>query len=153
MICRSKSGRKLCLGGLMSRSLIIVASLFPAAALAAQPPVVLDTFQMPNANQSIAAHAPIRLSMGPDPGGKTGATVNSDTSKTGQPSVDGTASSNSSSASNAAGGAERRSAQSQGTTGGSDGSKRGSSTGNSPSDSTDHSQNAPGNLNPSATSR
>ena len=72
----------------MSKSLIIVASLFPAAVLAAQPAVVLDTLQMPNAHQSIAAHAPIRLSMGPDPGGKTGATVNPETTKTGLPSVD-----------------------------------------------------------------
>ena len=52
----------------MSKSLIIVASLFPAAALAAQPAVVLDTLQMPNAHQSIEAHAPIRLSMGPGSG-------------------------------------------------------------------------------------
>ena len=72
----------------MSKSLIIVASLFPAAALAAQPAIVLDTLQMPNAHQSIAVHVPIRLSMGPDPGGKTGATVNPETTKTGLPSVD-----------------------------------------------------------------
>jgi len=137
----------------MSRSLIIVASLFPAATLAVQPAVVLDTLQMPNAHQSVATHAPIRLSMGPDPGGKTGATVNSDTTKTGQPSTDGAASSNSSSTSNAVGGPEQRSAQSQGNSSGSDGSKRGNSTGNLPSDSTDYSQNAPANLNPSGTSR
>ena len=131
----------------MLMTLFLVAFLFPVTAPGAKPAVVLDIhIQMPDVHQSIAAGAPILLSMGPDPGGKTGATVNSDTTKTGQPSVDSAASPNSSSASNAAGGAERGSAQSQGTT-------SGSSTGNSPSDSTDHSQNAPANLNPSATSR
>lgn len=133
---------------------ILVAFLFPVTAPDAKPAVVLDIhIQMPHAHQSIAASAPILLSMGPDPGGKTGATLNSDTTKTGQPTVDHAASPNSSGASNAAGGAERGSAQSQATTSGSDSSKRGSSTGNSPSDSTDHSQNAPTNWNPSATSR
>jgi hypothetical protein len=133
---------------------IFVAFLYPIAAPGAEPVVALDLhIQMPDAHQSVAASASILLSMGPDPGGKTGATVNSDTTKTGQPSVDSATSPNSSGASNAAGGAERESARSQGTAGGSDNSKRGSSTGNSPSDSTNHSQNAPANLNPSATSR
>ena len=128
---------------------ILVAFLFPVTAPGAKRAAVLDIhIQMPDAHQNIAASAPILL--GPDPSGKTGATVNTDTTKTGQPSVDGAASPNSSSASNAAGGAEPGSAQSQGTTSGSDSSKRGSSTGNSPKD---HSQNAPANLNPSATSR
>jgi hypothetical protein len=93
----------------MSKSLIILASLFPAAVLAAQPAVVLDTLQMPNAHQqmpnahqSIAAHAPIRLSMGPDPGGKTGATVNPETTKTGLPSVDSATTANSSSGTSSA---------------------------------------------------
>jgi hypothetical protein len=88
MIWKSQAGRKLCLEGFMSKSLIIVASLFSAAALAAQPAILLDTPRMPNAHQSIAVHALIRLSMGPDPGGKTGATVNPETTKTGLPSVD-----------------------------------------------------------------
>ncbi len=133
---------------------ILVAFLFPVPAPDAKPAVARDIhIQMPDTHQSIAASAPILLSMGPDPGGKTGATVNSDTTKTGQASVDSAASPNSSSASNAAGGAELGSAQSQGTTSASDNSKRGSSSGSSPRDSTDHSQNAPANLNPSATSR
>jgi hypothetical protein len=133
---------------------ILVALLFPVIAPDPKVAVARDIhIQMPDPHQSIAASAPILLSMGPDPGGKTGATVNSDTTKTGQPSVDSTASPNSSRTSNAAGGAERGSVQSQGTTSGSESSKRGSSSGNSPSDSTDHFQNAPANLNPSATNR
>ena len=87
----------------MSKSLIIVAALFPVAALAAQSAVVLDTLQMPNAHQNIAAHAPIRLSMGPDPGGKTGATVNPETTKTGLPIVDSTTTPTSSGGSGATG--------------------------------------------------
>jgi hypothetical protein len=66
----------------MCKSLTIVAFLFPAAVLAAQSAVVVEK------HPSNAAHAPIRLSMGPDPGGKTGATVNPETSKTGLPSED-----------------------------------------------------------------
>ena len=97
-------GTKIVFGeGFMSKSLIIVASLFPVAALAAQAAVVLDTLQMPNAHQSIAAHAPIRLSMGPDPGGKTGATVNPETTKTGLPSGDSATTPTSSGASGATG--------------------------------------------------
>ena len=135
---------------------ILVAFLlpFPATAPEAQPAVVRDIhIQMPDTHPSIPTNAPILLSMGPDPGGKTGAPVNSDTTKTGQPAVDGGASPNSSSAGNAAGGAEGGSAQSQGTTSGSDSSQRGSSTGNSGSASTNRSQNGPANLNPSATRR
>jgi hypothetical protein len=104
---------------------ILVALLFPVSAPDAESAVVRDVhIQMSNAHQSTATSAPILLSMGPDPGGRTGATVNSDTTKTGQPSVDSAASRNSSSTSNAAKGAERGSAQSQGTTSGSDGSLR-----------------------------
>ena len=142
----------------MSMTVILVALLYPVTATApsAEPAVALAMhIQMSDAHQSVSANAPILLSMGPDPGGKAGATANSDTTKTGQPSMDGTASPNSSSASNAAGGAVPGSAQSQSATSGSDTStsKRASRTGNSPGDSADHSQNAPGNLNPSATGR
>ena len=80
--------------------------------------------------------------MGPDPGGKTDATVNSDITRTDQPSADSATSRNSSRTSNAAEGAEHRSAQSQWTTSGSDSSTRGRNSGNPPSNSTDHSQNA-----------
>jgi hypothetical protein len=140
----------------MSMTLILVALLYPVTATApsAEPAVALAIhIQMPDAYQSVSANAPILLSMGPDPGGKADATANSDATKTGQPSMDGTASPNSSSTSNAAGGAAPGSAQSQSATSGSDSSKRASRTGNSPGDSADHSQNAPGNLNPSATGR
>ena len=134
---------------------ILVAFLFPFPATApeAQPGVVRDMHtQEPDAHQSILPDAPPLLSMGPDPGGNTGAPVNSNTTKTGQPTVDSGASPNSSSAGNAAGGAGRGNAQSQGTSG-SDTSKRGTSTGNSPSDSTDHSQSGAASLIPSAPSR
>jgi hypothetical protein len=115
----------LCSEGSMLITPIFVALLFPVTAPDGKPAVVRDVpIQMPNPHQSIAASAPILLSMGPDPGGKTGATVNSDTTKTGQPSMDSAASRNSSSPSKAAGGAERGSAQSQGTTSGSDSSTR-----------------------------
>jgi hypothetical protein len=52
--------------------------------------------------QTQKAEAYGRLSMGPDPGGKTGATVTPETTKTGQPPVDGTAASKQSGASGAA---------------------------------------------------
>jgi hypothetical protein len=109
--------------------------------------------QMPKAHQSIAVSPPILVSMGPDPGGKTGATVNSDTTNTGQPNVDSAANRNSSSTRNAAEGAERGTTQSQGTANGSDSSTPSRSSGNPPGDSTGHSQNPPADLNPSAISR
>jgi len=143
--------RRIVSEGIMLTIPILVAFLFPGTAPDAKPAVVPDIhIQMSDTHQSIAATAPILLSMGPDPGGKTGATVNSDTTKTGQPTA---TSPNSSSASNAPEGAERGSAQSQDTTNNSDSSKRGSSTSNSPSDSTDRSQSGPANSNPSATRR
>jgi hypothetical protein len=71
----------------MWKSLIIVASLFPAP-LAVPADAVLDTLRPPSTHPSIAVHAPIRLSMGPDPGGKTGATVNPETTTNGSPSAD-----------------------------------------------------------------
>ena len=104
---------------------ILVALLFPVIAPDPKVAVARDIhIQMPDPHQSIAASAPILLSMGPDPGGKTGATVNSDTTKTGQPNADSAMSRNSSSTSKPAGGGERGSAQSQGTTSGSDSSRR-----------------------------
>jgi hypothetical protein len=130
----------------MSIAPILVAFLIPVAIADAKPAVVTDIhIQMPDTHQPVAAAGPILLSMGPDPGGKTGATVNSDTTKTGQSPTSG--------ASNAGGGTERGSTQSQGTTTGSDNAKRGSNTGNAPKDSTDHSLNGPATLSPPAASR
>ena len=126
----------------MRKSLTIVAFLFPAAALAAQSAVVLEM------HASNAADAPIRLSMGPDPGGKTGATVNPETSKTGLPSADS------------------ETARSPGTSGASGDAGQGANQGNDPANSgerspkragTDNSAGdsakAPANPNRSDTSR
>ena len=128
----------------MSKSFIIVASLFPAVVLAAQSAVVLDTLQMPNAHQSIVAHAPIRLSMGPDPGGKTGATVNPETTKTGLPSVDSATTANSSSGTSSATGNPAQGSTNQGndTTNSGERSKRNNGTDTSAGDSTKTPANA-----------
>src|SRR5262245_31306607 len=98
----------------MSIAPILVALLFPSSPLDAESAVRRDVqIQMSVAHQSTATSVPIMLSMGPDPGGKTGATVNSETTKTGQPSVDNATSRNSPST-NAAESAEHGSAQSHG---------------------------------------
>jgi hypothetical protein len=111
---------------------------------------VLDTLQMPNAQQSIAAHAPIRLSMGPDPGGKTGATVNPETTKTGSPSVDSATTPNSSSGTNNATGNRPQGAnQNNDAPAREERSKRNSGTGNSAGDSA----NTPANGGRSDTNR
>src|ERR1700752_4234193 len=92
---------------------IVLAFVFPVtvpdatAAVEVRPAIVLDSHITPSAHQNIAPSAPVLLGMGPDPGSKTGATVNSDTVKTGQPTVDTAANPNSSNAGNAAGGADR----------------------------------------------
>jgi hypothetical protein len=104
---------------------ILVGLLFPISPADGEPALIRDVhIQMCDAHQRRAPKTPTRLSMGPDPGGKTGATVNSDTTKTGQPNVDSATSRNSSSTSKPAGGAEPGSAQSQGTKSGSDSSTR-----------------------------
>ena len=121
---------------------------FPAAVLAAQSAVVLDTLQMPNAHQSIAAHAPIRLSMGPDPGGKTGATVNPETTKTGLPSGDSATTPTSSGASGATGNRAQGASQSSDPANSEEQSKH-SGTDSSAGDSA----NTPANGNRSDTNR
>jgi hypothetical protein len=66
--------------------LIVVAALFSVLALAgisSQQPS-----QIENSNVAGATKLPDLLSMGPDPGGHTGATVTPETSKTGQSAVD-----------------------------------------------------------------
>lgn len=85
----------------MSRTAIIIAIFFPSAAFAAMP-VLAPSTQTPPSEQSQSASVirthgarlPDQLSMGPDPGGKTGDTVTPNTTKTGQPSHDGTGASN-----------------------------------------------------------
>jgi hypothetical protein len=88
---------------------IIIAIFFPSTAFAAISGLASST-QTPTHEQSQSASvngthgAPVsdQLSMGPDPGGKTGATVTPETSKTGQPSHDGTGTSNQSGATSTA---------------------------------------------------
>ena len=66
--------------------LIVVAALFSVIALtgiASQQPG-----QIENSKVTGATKVPDLLSMGPDPGGHTGATVTPETSKTGQSAVD-----------------------------------------------------------------
>jgi hypothetical protein len=76
----------------MPKTAIIFAILFPGAAFAAMAPNAQT--QPPEQSQSASAivthgaRASDQLSMGPDPGGKTGATVTPST--TGQPGADGT---------------------------------------------------------------
>ena len=90
----------------MSKTAIIIAILFPSAAFAAMPASAPGT-QTPPLEQSQNASVigargggvSDQLSMGPDPGGKTGDTVTPTTTKTGQPSADGTGTSNQSGAS------------------------------------------------------
>jgi len=64
----------------MSKLLIIVLSMFTAAAFA----------EMPSGLQSkqVNSHEPRLVAMGPDPGGHTGAGVTPETTKTGRPEVD-----------------------------------------------------------------
>jgi hypothetical protein len=93
----------------MSKTAIIIAIFFPSAAFAAMP-VLAPSTQAPPPEQSQSASVSSihgarvsdQLSMGPDPGGKTGATVTPETTKTGQPSHDGTSASNQSGATSTA---------------------------------------------------
>jgi hypothetical protein len=90
----------------MFKTAMIIAVLSPSVAFAAVSVPATD-LEMQQLNQYQSAslvgtdRADVfeRLSMGPDPGGKTGATVTPETTKTGQPSVDGTAASKQSGAS------------------------------------------------------
>ena len=98
----------------------LVGLLFPVSPAHGEPALIRDVhIQIPDPHQSVAPRPPILLSMGPDPGGKTGATVNSDTTKTGQPNADSAMSRNSSSTNKPTG-----SAPSQGSTSGSNSSTR-----------------------------
>lgn len=93
----------------MSKTAIIIAMLFPSTLFAAIS-VVTPSAQTQQSEQSQTGSV-IRtqgtgvfdqLSMGPDPGGKSGDTVTPTTSKTGQPSADGAGASNQSGASSTA---------------------------------------------------
>jgi hypothetical protein len=110
---------------------------------------VLDTLQMPIAHQSIAAHAPIRLSMGPDPGGKTGATVNPETTKTGLPNVNSATTPTSSGVSGATGNRTQGASQSNDAPAREERSKQNGGTDNSAGDSA----NTPANGSRSDTNR
>jgi hypothetical protein len=79
----------------MFKTAVVIAILFPVAGFAALPVLAWSEHSR---SASVAgthgARVPEQLSMGPDPGGKTGATVTPNTTKTGQPSSDGTGASN-----------------------------------------------------------
>ena len=93
----------------MFKTGIIIAIFFPSTAFAAISGLAPSTQTPPHEqSQSASVIGPHgagvsdQLSMGPDPGGKTGATVTPETSKTGQPSHDGTSASNQSGATSTA---------------------------------------------------
>jgi hypothetical protein len=67
----------------------IVAALFSVPALAGISAQQWGSSQIENSNVTGTTKLPDLLSMGPDPGGHTGATVTPETTKTGQPAVDG----------------------------------------------------------------
>ncbi len=66
----------------------IVAALFSLPALAGISAQQWGSSQIENSNVTGTTKLPDLLSMGPDPGGHTGATVTPETTKTGQPAVD-----------------------------------------------------------------
>ena len=72
---------------------IVIAVLLPSVALAAMPARAPDTKTPPpeQSQSTRGARVSGQLSMGPDPGGKTGATVSPTATKTGQPSADAAA--------------------------------------------------------------
>ena len=94
----------------MFSAAIIIAIFFSSAAAAALETQHLSPNQSTTAARTHSAEAFNQLSMGPDPGGKTGATVTPETTKTGQPPVDGAATSKQSGTSGAAPAAARDSA-------------------------------------------
>jgi len=84
---------------------IVIAVFLPSVAFAAMPALAPGT-QTPPPEQSQSTHGARvsgQLSMGPDPGGKTGATVSPTTTKTGQPTSDGAGASNGTGASSPSG--------------------------------------------------
>ena len=77
----------------MIRAVIIFAIFFSTAAAATLKTQQLSPNQSTTAAKTHSAEAFNQLGMGPDPGGKTGATVTPETTKTGQSPVDGAAAS------------------------------------------------------------
>ena len=78
-------------GGSMFKLPVVIAVFLPGVAFAALPALAPGT-PTPPPGQSQSTHGARvsgQLSMGPDPGGKTGATVSPTTTKTGQPTADG----------------------------------------------------------------
>ena len=67
---------------------IVVAAFFSVLAFAGISSQQQGPSQIENSNVAGATKLPDLLSMGPDPGGHTGATVTPETSKTGQATVD-----------------------------------------------------------------
>ena len=67
---------------------LTVAAVFSVLALADISSQQWGSSQIGNSTVSGTTRLPDLLSMGPDPGGHTGATVTPETSKTGQPAVD-----------------------------------------------------------------
>ena len=67
---------------------LIVAAVFSVLALADISAQHWGPGQIGNSNVVDTAKLPYLLTMGPDPGGHTGATVTPETTKTGQPAVD-----------------------------------------------------------------
>jgi hypothetical protein len=67
----------------------IILAVFSALALADISAQQWGSSQIENSNVTGTTRLPDLLSMGPDPGGHTGATVTPETTKTGQPAVDG----------------------------------------------------------------
>jgi len=117
----------------VSKTAIIIAIFFPGTAFAPMPVLAPSTqTQRPEQSQSesvIGTHAAAasdRLSMGPDPGGKTGDTVTPTTTKTGQEGADATDTSRQSGASSTAapGVASDKTDPRTGPTSGSEASKR-----------------------------
>ena len=67
---------------------LIVSAVFSVLALADISAQQSGSSQIENSNVTGTTKLPNLLSMGPDPGGHTGATVTPETTKTGQPAVD-----------------------------------------------------------------
>jgi len=96
------------------KTLITIALFFLSTAFAAIPVPVPGTLpEQPEQSRSATddigtreAEAFDHLSMGPDPGGKTGDTVTPATTKTGQPSYDGTSASSNQSGPSSTGSSE-----------------------------------------------
>ncbi len=68
---------------------LIIAAVFSVLAFADISAKRWESSQIENSNVAGTTELPDLLSMGPDPGGHTGATVTPVTTKTGQPAVDG----------------------------------------------------------------